>query len=145
MNEVNNSGKNAKWLKSKNQHDKYTCSLCGEINWYNSNKTLEQSDFCPNCGARMTHYNSFIDINDAIEYCQNACDDSPMSINQYSIIKMWLKDLLKRQLLDEPKNVINAMYSGNSLGGTCPECGFYLSNNENPIYCGKCGQKLKWD
>ena len=28
--------------------------------------------------------------------------------------------------------------------GDCPNCGYRMDSTSNPIFCGQCGQKVKW-
>lgn len=43
-----------KWIKSEIPCDEFVCSECGGACWYyDVNKTVSKSKYCPNCGAKM--------------------------------------------------------------------------------------------
>lgn len=43
-----------KWIPSEIPNELYVCSECGGTCWYyDINKTVSKSKYCPNCGARM--------------------------------------------------------------------------------------------
>ena len=44
-----------------------------------------------------------------------------------------------------PKPVTQPIYVGGHLMGGCPNCCKVLNIQDNPVYCGGCGQKVKWD
>lgn len=49
-----NKKKKAKWIKSDIPNEDYICSSCGGAAWYYDNeKSVSKSKFCPNCGAEM--------------------------------------------------------------------------------------------
>ena len=46
--------KHGKWVSSEIPCEKYVCSECGGACWYyDVNKTVSKSSYCPNCGAKM--------------------------------------------------------------------------------------------
>lgn len=46
--------KHGKWIRSKIPNEKYVCSECGGACWYyDCQKEVIESKFCPNCGADM--------------------------------------------------------------------------------------------
>ena len=46
--------KRGKWIPSKIPCEMFVCSECGGACWYyDVNKTVSKSSYCPNCGAKM--------------------------------------------------------------------------------------------
>lgn len=144
LDEVNNSGKEAKWLKSNIPNEGYVCSLCGGASWYyDDNKLIEQSNFCPNCGAEMTLNHLFLDIDEAIKFCQETYNDKSMSLGKYRQIKVWLEHLKVLLDRDTAKEVIDKKFVQGERG-KCPKCKTPVSKAEDRFYCGTCGQRLLW-
>lgn len=51
---VNPAEKVGRWIKSEIPNDEYVCSECGGSCWYyDVEKGVAKSRFCPNCGAKM--------------------------------------------------------------------------------------------
>lgn len=50
----NHNYKHAKWIESNIPCERFVCSECGGACWYyDVNKTVSKSSYCPNCGAKM--------------------------------------------------------------------------------------------
>ena len=144
LKEINNSGKNAKWLKSAIKEEEFVCSLCGGSNWqYDDNGIIRQSNFCPNCGAEMTLNHLFLDIDEAIKFCQETYNDKSMSLGKYQQIKVWLEHLKFLLDRDTAKEVIDNKFVQGERG-KCPKCKTPVSRAEDRFYCGTCGQRLLW-
>ena len=144
LKEINNSGKNAKWLKSAIKEEEFVCSLCGGSNWqYDDNGIIRQSNFCPNCGAEMTLNHLFLDIDEAIKFCQETYNDKSMSLGKYQQIKVWLEHLKFLLDRDTAKEVIDKKFVQGERG-KCPKCETPVSRAEDRFYCGTCGQRLLW-
>ena len=144
LDEVNNSGKEAKWLKSNIPNEGYVCSLCGGASWqYDDNKIIEQSNYCPNCGAKMTLNHLFLDIDEAIKFCQETYNDKSMSLGKYKQIKVWLEHLKFLLDRDTAKEVIDKKFVQGERG-KCPKCKTPVSRAEDRFHCGTCGQRLLW-
>ena len=144
LKEINNSGKNAKWLKSAIKEEEFVCSLCGGSNWqYDDNGIIRQSDFCPNCGAKMTFNHLFLDVDEAIGFCKNTYNDKSMSLGKYKQIESWLEQF--KVLLDynTPKDVLDKNWKQGEHG-KCPTCKTPVSREEDRNHCGTCGQRLLW-
>lgn len=46
--------RNGKWIKSEVPCEEFICSECGGACWYyDVNKNVLKSKYCPNCGAKM--------------------------------------------------------------------------------------------
>lgn len=44
-----------KWIKSEIPCEEFVCSECGGACWYyDVNKNVSKSKYCPNCGAKMS-------------------------------------------------------------------------------------------
>lgn len=144
LDEVNNSGKEAKWLKSNIPNEGYVCSLCGGASWqYDDNKIIEQSNYCPNCGAKMTLNHLFLDIDEAIAFCKDTYNDKSMSLGKYKQIVLWLEQF--KVLLDRntEKDVLDRKWKQGERG-KCPRCETPVSRAEDRFHCGTCGQRLLW-
>lgn len=148
MDKVNNSGKKAKWVKSEIQGEEYVCSLCGGACWYyDVQKSVAQSRFCPNCGAKMSRSDEFVDVDELIDLCENP-SNIKLSLNRKAQkqISEWLgeyKVLLKRNAEMKVAHRTNERNDG-VLRGKCPKCSAPVSIREDVNFCGTCGQRLGW-
>lgn len=144
LDKINNSGKQAKWVKSEIPNEEYVCSLCGGANWhYDDGGVISQSSFCPHCGAEMTLNHLFLDIDEAIKFCQETYNDKSMSLGKYQQIKVWLEHLKVLLDRDTAKEVIDKKFVQGERG-KCPKCKTPVSRAEDRFHCGTCGQKLLW-
>ena len=144
LKEINNSGKNAKWLKSAIKEEEFVCSLCGGSNWqYDDNGIIRQSNFCPNCGAKMTLNHLFLDIDEAIAFCKDTYNDKSMSLGKYKQIALWLEQSKCLFARNTAKNVLDRKWVQGERG-KCPNCKTPVSRAEDRFHCGTCGQKLLW-
>lgn len=145
MNEdkVNNSGKQAKWIKSEIPNEQYVCSLCGACWKYDYNGTITKSRFCPNCGAEMIPSGMFLDIDEAITFCRETYNDKSMSLGKYKQIGTWLKYLKVLLDRDTARDVLNRRWVRGERG-ECPKCKTPVSRAEDRFHCGTCGQRLQW-
>lgn len=148
METVNNSGEKAKWIKSEIPGEEYVCSLCGGACWYyDVEKGIAKSRFCPTCGAKMSTSNEFVGIDGLIDLCENP-SSKQITLNKKAQLQLsyWLKEyqvLLKKNAemgVLEKRNEINKVF----LRGRCPNCRTPVSNREDVHFCGTCGQRLGW-
>jgi hypothetical protein len=148
MEAVNNSGKKAKWIKSEIPGEEYVCSLCGSACWYyDVQKGVARSKFCPNCGAKMLSSDEFVDVDELIDLCKD------VSVTKISLDKKgqtqlsnWLEEyraLLKRNTEMKVAYMTNERNDG-IWRGICPKCSMAVSNREDVNFCGTCGQRLGW-
>lgn len=148
METVNNSGEKAKWVKSEIPGEEYVCSLCGGACWYyDVEKSVAQSRFCPNCGAKMSKADEFVDVDELIDLCENP-SNIKLSLNRKAQkqIAEWLgeyKVLLKRNAEMKVAYMTNERNDG-ILRGKCPKCSTPVSSREDVNFCGTCGQRLGW-
>ncbi len=148
MEAVNNSGEKAKWIKSEIPGEGYVCSLCGGACWYyDVQKDVAQSRFCPNCGAKMSKADEFVNVDELIDLCENP-SNIKLSLNRKAQkqISEWLgeyKVLLKRNAEMKVVHRTNERNDG-VLRGKCPKCSTPVSNREDVNFCGTCGQRLGW-
>lgn len=69
------------------------------------------------------------------------------SIGQYEMpVSIDIMEILLGRLKEEwePKLVNNICLRKLDTIGDCPSCGVGLNKRSHPIYCGLCGQRLKW-
>ena len=51
--------KKGKWIESDITNEKYICSICGGECWYyDTQRDVAKSSYCPNCGADMRGENA---------------------------------------------------------------------------------------
>ena len=144
---INNSGKKAKWIKSEIPCVDYVCSLCGASCWkYDDNGVINQSNFCPTCGAKMTPNHLFADINEAITYCNEAYNHQTMALGQYKQISEWLQQFKILHDRFTAQDVLDreCVHGERGKRGKCPYCKTPVSRAEDRFHCGTCGQKLLW-
>ena len=148
MEAVNNSGEKAKWIKSEIPGEEYVCSLCGGACWYyDAQKDVARSKFCPNCGAKMLSSDEFVDVDELIDLCKD------VSVTKIFLDKKgqtqlsnWLEEyrvLLKRNAEMKVAYLTNERNDG-ILRGKCPKCSTPVSSREDVNFCGTCGQRLGW-
>ena len=148
MEAVNNSGKKAKWIKSEIQGEEYVCSLCGGACWYyDVQKGVARSKFCPNCGAKMLSSDEFVDVDELIDLCKDvSVTKISLDKNGQTQLSNWLEEyrvLLKRNTEMKVAYLTNERNDG-ILRGKCPKCSTPVSNREDVNFCGTCGQRLGW-
>ena len=144
---VNNSGKKAHWAKSEIQGEDYVCSLCGGSCWYyDVNKGLSRSRFCPTCGAEMAPCGRFNSIDELIELCEGK-DILELRIGTDGLqqIAHWLRQLKAYTVGSKPERVRGVRTCSDwTIRGYCPNCTRSVSQSEDVNYCGTCGQHLNW-
>ena len=148
MDNVNNSGEKAKWIKSEIPGEEYVCSLCGGACWYyDAQKGVARSKFCPNCGAKMLSSDEFVDVNELIDLCKDvSVTKISLDKNGQTQLSNWLEEyrvLLKRNTEMKVAYLTNERNDG-ILRGQCPKCGTPVSSREDVNFCGTCGQRLGW-